>query len=195
MGTVPDCSQPTPPHPRHGIRITPVGPLDPAVPGFLREPLAQVFSAEVRLSDPLPLPEPWFDPQRGQYRGDFALDALVRTGAARSEWTLGIADADLFVPGLTFIFGQATVGGCCGIIGLARLRPGFYGLPHDEERFRRRTLIEAIHELGHVAGLDHCPNPRCVMHFSNTIEDTDRKGPGFCPRCHRDVRRILEAPE
>lgn len=191
---MPDRAQPTASRASHGIRITPVGPLDPAVPAFLREPLAEVFGAEVQLSDPLPLREPWYDPRRGQYRGDYALDALVRTCAARPGWTLGIADADLFVPGLTFIFGQATVGGCCGIIGLARLRPGFYGLPHDEDQFRRRTLIEAVHELGHVAGLDHCPDPHCVMHFSNTIEDTDRKGPVFCARCECEIRRLLAAP-
>nr|WP_243666411.1 matrixin family metalloprotease [Vulcanisaeta sp. JCM 16159] len=52
-------------------------------------------------------------------------------------------------------------------------------------------LKEVLHELGHSFGLDHCADPRCVMYFSNTIEDTDRKGPGYCQRCMARLRSLL----
>jgi hypothetical protein len=32
-------------------------------------------------------------------------------------------------------------------------------------------------------GLGHCPDPLCVMSFSNTIRDVDRKSARLCPRC------------
>ncbi|HEX7118445.1 MAG TPA: archaemetzincin family Zn-dependent metalloprotease [Longimicrobiales bacterium] len=171
------------PKPPARIDLVPIGPLDDGGLDPLAAELASRFGVPVLRGQPLALRSEWCDASRGQLQADAILDALI---ARRSddEWLLGVVDGDLFIPGLNFIFGQATVGGCCAVIGLARLRETFYGRPEpDAERFRRRTLIEAVHELGHVAGLDHCPEPSCVMHFSETIEDTDRKGPDFCPRC------------
>ncbi len=74
-------------------------------------------------------------------------------------------------------------------MALARLHPVFYGQPEDGERFRLHVLKEAAHELGHTLGLGHCPDRRCVMHFSNTLDDTDFKGADFCLRCARQVDR------
>lgn len=164
------------------IELIPVGPVERSIIDQLTPELSRRFTAAVSIGAPLPLLIRWLDVERRQYRAGPILDTLIeRTPEPR---VLGIADADLFVAGLNFIFGQATVGGCCGVIGLVRLRPEFYHAPPDPALFARRTLIEAVHELGHMAGLDHCPDPACVMHFSRTIEDTDLKGPDFCPRCH-----------
>ncbi|HEX9108975.1 MAG TPA: matrixin family metalloprotease, partial [Longimicrobiales bacterium] len=72
----------------------------------------------------------------------------------------------------------------CGVLGLARLRPA----PDDERSARvffRRALTEAMHEIGHMAGLGHCADPGCVMHFSHGVQETDRKGVEFCARCRR----------
>lgn len=131
-----------------------------------------------------PRPE-WLDPVREQLHSDAVLDALAREPGPPETWRLGVVDADLFVPRLNFVFGQATVGGCCAVIGLARLRPERDRGESGRKLFERRALVEAVHELGHVAGLEHCPDPGCVMHFSNTLADTDRKGSDFCDRCAR----------
>ena len=45
------------------------------------------------------------------------------------------------------------------------------------------ALKEMIHELGRVYGLDHCSYPKCIMYFSNSISDTDRKTAEFCDIC------------
>lgn len=164
------------------IELVPIGAVDRATLAALREPLAQRFGAEVAIGRAIELRPEWYDPEPGQYRADAILDALEELHQDGRR-LLGVTDADLYAPGYSFVFGQATVGGCCGVIGLARLRPEFYGDPPDERRFLERALIEAVHELGHMAGLDHCPDPHCVMHFSRTLEDTDIKGPDFCPRC------------
>ncbi len=164
------------------IGLVPIGTVDADVLHRLRADLPPRFAAPVRHGEAIALRPEWYDASRRQYQADAILDALV-AAKHTDEWTLGIVDADLFVPGLNFIFGQATVGGCCAVIGLARLRGEFYDESTRPDRFHRRVLIEAVHELGHIAGLDHCPDPSCVMHFSETIEDTDRKGTDFCPRC------------
>jgi len=87
------------------------------------------------------------------------------------------------VPGLNFVFGVAE--GDYALVFTARLLG---------ELLVTRILKEVIHEVGHTLGLGHCENPSCVMHFSNTLMDTDRKGPGFCPRCMVKVRRALIHP-
>lgn len=156
--------------------------MDDGLLDALAAELTTRFGLAVSRGQPMPLRTEWWAADRQQYQADAILDALV---ARRTDdaWLLGIVDADLFVPGLNFIFGQATVGACCALIGLARLREAADQPAPPTDRFHRRVLIEAVHELGHIAGLEHCPNPSCVMHFSETIEDTDRKGPDFCPRC------------
>jgi archaemetzincin len=99
------------------------------------------------------------------------------------ERVIGLADVDCYTSGLNFIFGLATLGGPAAIVALPRLRQSFYGLPEDADLFRERALKEVVHELGHTWGLSHCPDSRCVMHFSNTLHDTDVKGARFCVRC------------
>ncbi len=82
---------------------------------------------------------------------------------------------DLTVPGLNFVFGLADPARGAAVISLARLYPEFYGQPRDPRRFKERAVKEAVHELGHLLGLGHCPDPACVMSFSNSLADTDRR--------------------
>jgi archaemetzincin len=72
------------------------------------------------------------------------------------------------------------------------LRDEFYGLPPNPAALKSRLVKEAVHELGHTFGLVHCPNACCVMYFSNSLGDTDRKGPGFCSACKA---RLSAAPK
>jgi archaemetzincin len=96
---------------------------------------------------------------------------------------LGVTACDLYVPVLTFVFGEAQLEGPCAVISLARLKEEFYGLPPREELFRERLLKVAIHELGHTFGLRHCADWRCVMASSYGVERLDVKGVEFCRRC------------
>ena len=128
----------------------------------------------------LPIEDAWRDPKTGQIQADAVLDALIdrHEAALESEagWLLGVTRLDLGAPGRPCVFGQATVGGCCALVSVARLDDG-------SERCAERVLATVAHELMHVAGLDHCDDPGCVMWASSTVEDTDRKGSMPCADC------------
>lgn len=97
-----------------------------------------------------------------------------------------VTDVDLYAERLNFVFGQAEMGGGIAVISLNRLRSD------DSRLFLMRALKEVLHELGHGTGLGHCDDTGCVMHFSNTLADTDRKGPGYCEACHsRTTTEVL----
>jgi archaemetzincin len=97
---------------------------------------------------------------------------------------ISICDRDAYSGNLNFVFGEASsLGGQVAAISLPRLRPEFYGLESNEQILNDRIVKEAIHELGHAFGLIHCNNKRCVMHFSNSLSDTDYKSRTFCENC------------
>lgn len=177
----------TPEPPITAIELVAVGEVDTRILHELGPGLERRFHVDINLGEPIPLESGWFDQERGQYRAGPILDRITELRGMGFDdlalKTLGVVDADIYATNLDFIFGQAIVGGCCGIIGLARLRPEFYQERPDPELFARRVLIEAVHEIGHATGLDHCPNRACVMNFSRTIHDSDRKGPDLCNEC------------
>jgi archaemetzincin len=105
---------------------------------------------------------------------------------ALPQGAFAVTDVDLYASDLNFVFGIAQLGGKACVISLSRLY-----LDADEERFRGRALKEAMHELGHTFGLGHCANLGCVMWFSNTLRETDRKGAAYCPRCEETLRAAV----
>jgi len=172
------------------IWLIPLGQAEKIKLDFLIEPLTEIFQAEVKIHPPLEIPQEAYNSRRGQYLSSYILSKM------RSSLNLGpgvkallIADVDLYAEGLNFVFGEAEINGSLAIISITRLRESFYGLPENKEIFRTRAIKEAIHELGHVFGLRHCSSPGCVMNFSNSLADTDRKGANFCPSCLSLLRK------
>jgi archaemetzincin len=101
----------------------------------------------------------------------------------RQSKMLIIVDADAYSSGLNFVFGEAHDNGKIAAIYLPRLKQEFYGLEPNEQIFYDRIVKEAVHELGHAFGLAHCSNKFCVMHFSDSLPETDIKRRRFCRNC------------
>lgn len=171
------------------ITVVPIGDVDEGLLESLRSSLEEIFGQRTSITDKIQLPKETWHRDRRQYLASSILAVL--SSPSPEDRVLGIVDVDLFTPGLNFIFGQADISGRRAVISLYRLRQAFYGLPNDEDVFRQRTLKEAVHELGHTYGLGHCSNPMCVMHFSNTLSDTDLKGWKFCSKCQLRISKEI----
>ena len=128
------------------------------------------------------------DLARGQYHSTAIIQKLERAAEPDAR-ILGVTGCDLYVPVLTFVFGEAQLEGYCAVVSTARLREEFYGLPRREELMRERLIKEAAHELGHTFGLRHCADWRCVMSSSHGVERLDVKGAEFCKSCRKTVMR------
>ncbi len=152
--------------------------------------LARTFGVPVRNLDRAAQPAEAFDPARGQFSSTQILRWTLNNHPADALKVVTLTDGDLFIPVLTFVFGEAQVGGIAAVVSTARLRPEFYGLPPDQARLRSRLEKECIHELGHTFGLVHCRRPGCVMAASLTVLDVDAKRAGFCPDCRIRLREL-----
>ncbi|MFP4081902.1 MAG: archaemetzincin family Zn-dependent metalloprotease [Candidatus Aminicenantes bacterium] len=178
-------------HPGTKIHVVPLDDIKDWVLGEVSSHLDETFHCRVEISPPMKIPPDAYHPQRKQFFSSRILNALHRSLSAHQKGkVLALADVDLYVPSLNFVFGEAELGGKFAVISLSRLRQSFYGLPENRTLFLERTVKEAVHELGHTFGLRHCPNQECVMHFSNSLSDTDRKSPSFCSRCQRLLEKF-----
>ena len=126
------------------------------------------------------------DAGRQQYYSTAIIQRLERAGDPDAR-VLGVTASDLYVPVLTFVFGEAQLDGNCAVVSTARLKEEFYGLPARPDLVRERLLKEAAHELGHTFGLRHCANWRCVMTSSHAVERLDVKGAEFCGACKKPI--------
>ncbi len=132
--------------------------------------------------------EPAFHAERRQYHSTEIL-ARLQTLAGPESWRiLGVTDFDLYIPILTFVFGEAQLGGNVAVVSSHRLHQEFYGLPGDDGLFRDRLLKESLHEIGHTLDLRHCEDYRCAMAGSHAVEWIDVKEAMICPECWSKAR-------
>jgi archaemetzincin len=156
--------------------------VEPMVVQHLLRHLGEVLPCEVAEGGSFILHPAEFDPERGQYSAPTVLRRLEKS-VREEESLLAVVGDDLFAPGLNFVFGEADRRGRCAIISLYRLRATYPGQELTTRLFRHRVLTEGVHEVGHLLGLAHCREPSCVMHFSNSLSETDRKKAEPCPEC------------
>jgi archaemetzincin len=125
----------------------------------------------------------YYDPARRQYNANMLLMEVDRQYGSDSSKTFGLFYVDLFIPILTYIFGQAFLGGKTAIASIYRLSNERYGLKEIDNSLITRFTKEVIHELGHTFGLIHCHVPGCVMGSSTYVEDIDQKSEHLCTNC------------
>lgn len=129
----------------------------------------------------------FYDPARRQYDGNKLLKLMDSMSSPDALKTIGLFRVDLFIPILTYIFGQAIFNGKTGIASLYRLRNEQYGIKKDNAVLFKRFRKVIIHELGHTFGLVHCYGPNCVMRSSTYVENIDQKRHNLCPKCRTEM--------
>ena len=160
-----------------------MGLIPDAMLRMLQDHLRDYLSLPVKITGNMPVPEASYERSRNQYNSTRILREILRDTPGDAIKIVGVIDRDLCIPILTFVFGEAQLGGVASIVSIARLRQEFHGLSPDEGILFERLVKEVLHELGHNFGLIHCPDRECVMYLSNTVRDVDRKGITYCTSC------------
>jgi len=169
------------------IQLLPIGEVDRKLVEDLRARLLTVFRSRCEILSPGLKLDFAYHSERRQYHSSEILTrmrSIVRPDCWR---LLGVTSSDLYIPILTFVFGEAELGGQCAVVSAHRLRQEFYGLPQDSELLKERLLKEAVHELGHTLSLTHCHDYYCVMASSHAVEWIDLKEHTLCSSCQAKV--------
>ena len=165
------------------LHILPVGNPDAQILEWLRQALADKFRVPGEILTPPLDPAFAVHAERQQFHSSEILGAMQRYLDKDTWRLLAITERDLYIPILTFVFGEAQMGGTNAIVSYHRLTQQFYGLPADLDLLANRLLIECVHELGHTLHLTHCHEYRCAMSSSHAVEYIDIKDSGFCDDC------------
>ncbi|MEM0191912.1 MAG: archaemetzincin [Candidatus Korarchaeum sp.] len=166
------------------VRIVPAGFIYYWILEYLQANLPKAYPVEIRIQhNPLKIPN-FVYTKNSQIMSEAFLNYLRAVDNwPRDERILAVVEGDARSTGTNFVFGQAEVGGRLGAVYIVRLNPEFYGSGENDGLFLLRILKEASHELGHILGLGHCSNLRCVMSFSNSVWEVDRKSWLPCEDC------------
>jgi archaemetzincin len=175
------------------IYIATIGSVPPGCADSAEQAVWRVFGADTRRIALDIREEDALDGARRQYNSVMILREIRKLVPPDALKLLALTERDLFIPMLSFVFGQAQLEGAAAIVSVARLRQEFYGLPPDPALTGVRTAKEAIHEVGHTFGLTHCHDPSCPMSIANSVLHADRKGTGLCASCRAVLGERLVA--
>lgn len=171
------------------LQLLPIGELPAGLLHGLAPALANTFHVPCEVFSRALDPTFAYHVERQQYHSSEILKRMQDYVRQDSWRVLGVTTVDLYIPILTFVFGEAQVGGPCAVVSGGRLRQEFYGLPADRDLLADRLRKEAVHELGHTVELTHCDDYSCVMAASHAVEWIDLKADGLCPKC---AARLLD---
>ncbi len=165
------------------IYLLPIGNITEETLCFLQNKIETRLGFSSEILEEIDIPEQAFDLTRSQYSSTQILRTILEFTPENALKIIGLTSVDLYIPVLTFVFGQAQLNGRAAVVSTHRLRQEYYGLPPNKRILLQRSGKEVIHELGHTFGLVHCLDIRCVMHFSNNIREIDIKEDKFCESC------------
>jgi len=176
------------------LHLLPIGNVEDGLLKDLRPILEETFRVSCKVLPVRLEPQFAFHGERQQYHSSEILFRMQDLLGVDSWRMLGVAAVDLYIPILTFVFGEAQMGGPCAVVSAHRLHQEFYGLPGDAQLFRQRVTKEAVHELGHTVSLTHCDDYRCAMAPSHAVEWIDLKERTLCEACQIAAAPAVQVP-
>jgi archaemetzincin len=165
------------------ISVLPLGRVGEDILRVVSDSLQGILRVPVDLREPIDIPEDTFMESRNQYNAMALIKYLDQELVDNSLRILGITGKDICNPILTYVFGEAYMGGRSAVMSSARLKAGLLGEPVSREHFLERVVKVALHEMGHTFNLRHCHTDRCVMRASNTLQELDEKLNYLCDYC------------
>ena len=175
------------------IAVAAAGTVDEEAMTYVELCLSSVFGFETRRLDALPEPDYAWDAARQQYSSTLVLREALGRRPDDAVKIMVVTDHDIYIPMLSFVYGQAQLNGPAAVLSICRLRQEFYGLPPNRALFLVRVRKEALHEAGHCFGLTHCTDPLCTMRLSTNLQQLDEKQTEFCDGCAGLVRDAVAA--
>ena len=175
------------------VDLLPVGALAPGTLAALAARLSRRIELACHVLPAAELPLRRI-PNRDQLDANSLLEVLEARAASDDRLLVGVTAEDIAIPVFTFVFGLARQGGRACAVSLARTDPEFYGLPPDPGRRDERAVAEVLHEMGHLATLEHCPDRGCLMSFAGNVERVDTRGSRFCASCAERLPQWLRGP-
>jgi archaemetzincin len=172
------------------LELLPIGNFDVRLLQNVAPALADAFRVPCRIVGLRLDPQFAYHTERQQYHSSELLAAMQQYAANGAWRVLGVTNVDLYIPILTFVFGEAQMGGPCAVVSFHRLMQEYYGLPPDPQVLIERLVKESVHEVGHTVDLTHCNDYSCAMAPSHAVEWIDLKEAALCASCQS---RALEA--
>ena len=175
------------------VWVQPLGTVGQDISTAVQLGVERTFKLPVRWMDQQDLPAYAYDRSRLQYSSELILRRLVTCVPQGAVRFMAVTEVDLFIPMLTFVFGQAQLNGTACVVSTARMDQRFYGLTDDRALLLGRIQREAVHELAHTFGLTHCPQPSCPMSIATSVTQLDAKGEALCSACRAGLRKAVAA--
>jgi len=169
------------------VHLLPVGTIDIALLEYMQAAIPRSLQVACEI---LPFrldPAPAYHAERQQFHSSELLQRMQSLVRSEDWRILAVADVDLYIPILTYVFGEAQVAGPCAVVSSFRLRQEFYGLAPNKDLLRQRLLKECVHELGHTLELRHCQDYRCAMASSHAVEWIDLRESTLCSSCRKQL--------
>jgi len=174
------------------IEFAAMGSVDSQLLEEVARKTADIFGASYRIGDQIPIPQSAYDPSRQQYYALAMVGAVPSASEPGAPHRLAVTEVDIYAPEVRFYFGYWDMQGKRAVVSLARLRPEAYqGGSPNHDLLVRRAVAEAVHQLAHTYGIQHCAVPGCVMTPSISLADTDAKDGHFCEQCQPKVEQIM----
>ena len=170
----------------YSLFILPLGAIDQDILEHIRQTLDKTFRAETKILAGRGAPFFALSSFRNQFNAPVIIRRIVSRISKADAKVLGVTSFDLFAPRTNFVFGEAQISGTGAVVSLYRL------VDEDREKYLERAGKEAVHEIGHTFGLNHCDVGDCVMRFSHNLTDTDAKPIAFCAKDQVQIDKIIE---